>query len=334
MDASKNIPVEPHRPRGPFASPGVLLFLVLTTILAVPSAAAAASSSPDAVAEVAAAAGPAAEPVTAPTPSAATPPPPSTAAPAPAAASAPPPAPPPASVAKPATDAVDQSLDSTTSGSPASHVVRDSTGQATAAIDAAAESSSAAHVPIVEDSVRRAGATAASLADGATAGASTDAPPPHSSPAPDRMAGERQAGAAPHRDRVGPPSPPRPASSAFAWELPRGEIHFFAPGDASAPFSLLAADSAQPASPSSASALPADDVARVPAPSRNVPSPAPPVGAAVSSPLGGAGFTSFVLLLGLLAVFALAVPRTPARLLAARCRYRPAVFVCALERPG
>jgi hypothetical protein len=259
-------------------------------------------------------------------------------------------------VAKPVANAVDRAPDSS-SGAPASQVLAEPVRQAAETVDAVVRDSGVAgvtHVPVVEDIARHAGAATSSLTDGATGVTKIDAAPRHPSPLPDigdqgagdisiQTTGKGEAGPAPHEDWVGPPSPwlspspsPRSANETIAQPFTRGGVRLaptFRGASAALPFAgadlRLTLDA-------SVSTLPGDDAGRTPAPARHTPTPVPPpLSAALSTPLGGAGSAFFVLLLlGLLAGFALAVPRTPARRLATGCKCRSALFVCALERPG
>jgi hypothetical protein len=327
MDALENTHVESHRPRRRAVSTGALLLFVLTLTLALPSAGAAATAAPDTASEVAATAGTVAEPVAAPPSSAATPSP-SAPAPSPPPASVPVPAPSPAPVDKPTTDVVDRSLDS--GGSTTPQVVREPAHQAAAAVDAVAEDGSVSHVPIVEDAARHGGEVASSSLGTVAAGTGTSGAPQHSrdpNTGGPRSPAKGDTGPAPRSDLVG--SPP-PARSALLWSIPQAELDLTAPGDTSF-FTRILDLPGGTAAPTST--LPGDDAGRGPAGSPNAPSLPSPIGTAASSPLGG-GFGSFVLLLGLLAVFALAAPKTPPGLLTAAVRYRPDPFICALERPG
>jgi hypothetical protein len=330
MDALENTHVESHRPRRWAVSTGALLLFVLTLTLPLPSAGAAATA-PDTASEVAATAGTVAEPVAAPPSSAATAPPSAPApSPPPASVPVPVPAPSPAPVDKPTTDVIDRSLDS--GGSTIPQVVREPAHQAAAAVDAVAEDGSVSHVPIVEDAARHGGEVASSSLGTVAAGTGTSGAPQHSrSPITDgpRSPAKEDTGPAPRSDLVGPPSPP-PARSALLWVIPQAELDLTAPGDTSFFTRILDLPGGTAALTST---LPGDDAGRGTAGSPNAPSLPSPIGTAASSPLGG-GFGSFVLLLGLLAVFARAAPKTPPGLLTAAVRYRPDPFICALERPG
>jgi hypothetical protein len=330
MDAPKNTHLESHRRRRRTVFPGVLLLVAVTSILVVPSAGAA-DAAPDTVSEVAATAGSVPAPVTAPASGTATAPGPSAPTPAPA-ASTPAPLPSPASVAEPATGVVDRPAGSA-SGSAASQVVREPAHQAAEAVDAVAEGSSVTHVPIVEDSTRRGGEVAGSVVESVAEGTGT-AEAPRDSQDPGAGTGtsrKGKAGPAPPSNRAGPPSPsPQPAGSALPLSIPQVEGDLLAPKTGSAVAFVYDARGAMGAL---VSAFSEDDAGRPPAGSRNAPPLPSPVGIAASSPLGG-GSGSSILLLGLLAVFTLAAPRTLPRLLPAAARYRPARSICALERPG
>ncbi len=330
MDPSQDIRAEFHRPRRRAVVAGPLLLAALTSFLAVPNAGAALGTAPEA-APVAGAA--TEEAVTASASSAATPP--------PAAAPVPPP-----SAAETPTAAVDRSLDSD-SGAPAADVVpepvraavSEPAHQAVETVGAVAKDGNVNRVPIVGDVARRAGDEAGLLTESAAQGTRTDAAPRRPSSVPDsgnRTAGEGRGEPAPRSGRAGPPAAvPGPANGTLARPVPRQEILFVTSGDGSTlPFALE--DGRRSLNVTVVTPPSSGDAPRSDPPSRNTPSPspAPPVGAALASSLGGAGFAFSVLLLGLIATFALAAPRSPPRRLAAACRYRSALFVCALERPG
>jgi hypothetical protein len=327
MDAAKNIPAGSRRsPRRQIPFAGALLLFVLASILTAPNAGAA----PEVASEVAAAASSVAEPATAPQ-SVPTPPP----APAPAPVAAPTPQPTPTAVPEAAATVVEQTAGS---GSGASHAVRGSAGQSAGAVEAVAGGGDITHVPIVEETTRRANAVASSAANAAAEGTKTDGAPqqsPSASGMDDRTKGKAATGPVGRRGQIGPPSP-QLADDALAWSWsasppPSGAVHLFtSPKDASS----LSFDAEILRATETSTSMPPDKPGRVaPTVPRNAAPPAPLVDASASSGLG-AGFGSSILLLGLLALFALAAPRTPPRLLAAGARYRPDPFICALERPG
>jgi hypothetical protein len=199
------------------------------------------------------------------------------------------------------------------------------------------ETSGANKVPIVDEAVRGVNATAHSLVKTATEAAKTEASA-HPSPGPqtgEQTAGRRTEGLAPLDGRIGPPSPAPSPTDPLALSAPRGEAPLVVADNASANTLTVGTAGAHPRTNLLPSGLPSAGVEPTPAGSPgDVPSlPSPPVGTA-ASPSPGGGFGASFLLLGLLALFAWAAPRTPPRFLTTAAGYRPASVVCALERPG
>jgi hypothetical protein len=335
MDDQKRTLTRAHRPpQRPTAFSGALLIAVLTAILTAPGASAAAELPAEAVAaEVTAAAASVAEPAA---------PPPSTSTPPPAQAPPPVPVPQPSSVTEPVSTVVNQL--GSDSSSAASHVVREATDQGTAAVDVVAKSTGATHAPIVEDAVRRGGRAANSLVEAAaeqTKAAGTAQPSPRDRGAGERSAAPAAAGAAGQESPVGLPSPPppQPTGDAFSWSRPLAlvEIQMTTPGHAFGSPGAFGNHSAPAgvrwAGKASASTPPGDGEPKTPTVPPTPRPLAPPAEAAFSSTPGG-GFGLSLFLLGVLAIFALAAPRSPPRFLSVGTRYRPTSFACALERPG
>ena len=339
MDMPKHTPSELRRStKGLSIRAGALLFLLSAWALTVPGFAAAA----DPVAEVAAAAGPVTETVSAPAPA-----PTSNAAPAsdaPAAAPAPTPspaptptpspAPRPASVTGTVTGAADRSLGS---GSPTSNVVNAATHQVAETVDAAAATAGVTEVPLAGDSARSAGSAVHSLVGETAEGVAGKAAPhqPHPSGAAAPNADGRETGAAPRRGQVTSPpsSTPHAANGAFSWAVPQAKLNPSERADTTV--ATLASGLHQaPGLVASTSTPNGGNAGPAPTRSPDVPSSPAPLGAAVSSAPGTGSTAFFILLLGLLAVFALAAPKALSPLLTNAVGCRPAEFVCALERPG
>ncbi len=328
MDTPTHIPSESRlSTRGHLrAWAGALLLLASVWALAVPGFAVA-----DPVAEVTAATGSVTETVSAPTSNAAPTSDAPAAAPAPTPAPVPSPTPQPASVTGAVTGAVDRSLGSG-SGSPAASVVHDTTHRVTETVDAAAKTAAVTKVPLVEDNTRSASSAVHSLVDDHAEGAEEKIASQQSqtSGATTPNADEREAGATPRRGRVtSPPSTPHAADGAFSWSVPQAES-----GPSGRAEATVAALHQAPNPIASTSAPSGGNAGPAPTPSPDVPPSPAPLGAAVSSAPGAGSTAFFVLLLGLLAVFALAAPKTLSPLSTNAAGCRPAEFVCALERPG
>jgi hypothetical protein len=318
------------------------LLIALTAVVFTPVASAA-----DPVTEVVAGASNAAEPVTTAAPPAA--PTPTTSTPPPA------PTPPPVAAADPSastevvTSTVDRALGTNASGggsaaAGASQVVHETTQRSAETVNAVAETSGAGKVPIVEGAVRSAGTTADSLAtatadvtkvaDATKAGdaTKTDASA-HSSPGPGGGSTvPPAAGPSPANGRIGPsPLAPSPAAD-LVLSVPWEETRLVNPGNAPA-ITATIADLQRTTSHPGPAVLDEEVGPSAPAGSPTPSFPPPPVGTAASSSSGG-GFGPSLFLLGLLALCGLVAPRTPPRLVSASASYRPAPFICALERPG
>ena len=312
---------------------GALLLAVLMTIFAAPAA-----SAEDTISEVTAAAGNVTEPVTAAASAA------SAAAPtdvAPPPAPTPPPAPvvDPSAVTETVTSTVDHALgaDAGGAGGAVSEVVRESAQRSAASVDrVVTQAAGTAQVPVVEDVVRGASATADSLASGTAEVTKTDGSR-SSSPAPNSDAEtthERTDTSASPADRVEPPASAPAPGSHFTLSAPRGKTHLAAPGNAAAPAPVAAAIDISSATNHPGPAPVGTDNGSAPVGSQGTPSFPPSPAGTAASPAPAGGFGSSLLLLGLLALVALAAPRTSRRLLSASASYRPAAFICALERPG
>jgi hypothetical protein len=302
-----------------------VLFAAFTAASIAPGASAA-----EPVSEVAAAAGSTVETVTAPPPAPAP-------APQPSAAPAPAPAPTPAAVTEPVTATVERSLGSSSSGSAVSHVAGEATRQSTETVAAVAESSGAADAPIVRDLTRGAGAAASAVVATDAGDAGAAATPSHGSADPtgpgDRAADKRAARPAGHGGQIGPPAPPT-ATNTFALPSPPQGIDLTAaPRHAPDGTAIVPAGAAGEAADFLAPADRAEETGGNGAAAHEVPI-APPSLDASASPLSGSGFGPALILLGLLTLFVLLAPRTPARLLSAGRIHRSAPFICALERPG
>ena len=301
------------------------ILALLSTLLLVPSARAA-----DPVSEVAAAGSAVVAAATTPAPSA-----------EPSATESAPPAPAPApnpaaEATAAATGTVGATGRSLGSGPTAavSQTVGETVDRGTAAVDAVTADS---NVPAVAETAHQTTEAVRSLAPSPRQPEAGDTPGQpsvsHQEAAP-AASEQGQGGPAPRRGQAGPAPRPRPESrTTFVPPHTRGAPH----PDSAAPARNLTLPSLAGIEPARASDTTAPrplagsgTADRAPA---GIPTAPPALGpTASSSP--GTGFGPSLLLLALLPFFLLAVSRTAPRLLAAGGGYRPAPFICALERPG